>query len=182
MILVQPSIEGLPGYIAALKRGWSPSTHEDNSLEELRRVERDPVRFVALQDDRDAKGDPIRLPDGSAVPRVPGFARWMWDGDFAGIITFRWQPGTPELPPWCFGHIGYSVVAWKRRRGYATEALRLLLPEVRSVGLPYVEIMTGAANLASQRVITENGGVFVDKALAEERLGGEERLRYRITL
>lgn len=106
----------------------------------------------------------------------------MWDGDFAGIITFRWQPGTAELPSWCLGHIGYSVVPWKRRRGYATEALRGMLLEIRCVGIPYVEIMTGAKNLASQRVITENGGVLLGKFIAEERLGGGERLRYRITL
>jgi predicted acetyltransferase len=180
--IVRPTIEHLPRYVAALKRGWSPSTHEDNSLEELRRVERDPVRFITFQEDRDGKGDPIRLPDGSAVPRLPYFARWMWDGDFAGMISFRWQPGTADLPPWSLGHIGYSVVAWKRRRGYATEALRLMLLEVRLIGLPYVEIMTSESNVASRRVITENGGVFVAKAIPDKRLGRDERLRYRITL
>jgi predicted acetyltransferase len=40
----------------------------------------------------------------------------MWDGDFAGAINLRWQPGTAELPPHCLGHIGYGVVPWKRGR------------------------------------------------------------------
>ena len=63
-------------------------------------------------------GDPISLPDGSTVPRLPGLSRWMWDGEFAGAINLRWQPGSRLLLPTCLGHIGYSVVPWKRRRGY----------------------------------------------------------------
>jgi predicted acetyltransferase len=172
----------LPRYVDALKRGWSPSTHENVAREELQRIERDVERFLELQDDREAKGKPVRLQDGGLVPRLPGIRRWMWDGDFAGAISLRWQPGTPELPPWCFGHIGYHVVPWKRRRGYATEALRLMLPEAREEGLPYVEITTTAENIGSQRVITANGGVLVGKFRADARLGGEEMLRYRIDL
>ena len=38
------------------------------------------------------------LPDGTCVPRLPGYQRWMWDGAFAGSIGFRWQYGTVELP------------------------------------------------------------------------------------
>ena len=55
----------------------------------------------------------------------------MWDGEFCGSIGFRWQPGTSTLPPYVLGHIGYAVVPWKRGRGYATQALALLLPEAR---------------------------------------------------
>lgn len=180
--LVRPAMELLPGYVAALKRGWSPSTHEDISKQELARIERDASGFIELQDDPEAKGDPVRLHDGSFVPRLPGFRRWLWDGEFAGIISLRWQKGTAELPPWCLGHIGYSVVPWKRRRGYATEALRLILLEARSLGLPYVTITTGLDNVASQRVMTANGGVLVEKFTTPERPGGEELLRYRVYL
>jgi predicted acetyltransferase len=181
MILVRPAHEHLASYVAALKRGWSPVTHADIHKEELERIQRDADRFIALQDDREAKGDPIRLHDGRRVPRLPGFRRWMWDGELAGVIGLRWQPGTPELPPWCLGHIGYSVVPWKRRRGYATESLRLILPEARAVGLPYIEITTGAENVASQRVITANGGVLLEQFNAAEH-DGAPTLRYRISL
>jgi predicted acetyltransferase len=108
-------------------------------------------------EDREAKGAPVTLPDGSTVARIPGFRRWLWDGEFCGSIGMRWQQGTAELPPHCLGHVGYAVVPWKHGKGYATAALRALLPEAKSIGLPYVEVTTDPDNIASQRVIEANG-------------------------
>lgn len=116
------------------------------------------------------------------MPRLPGYRRWLWDGEFCGAIGLRWQPGTPALPPTCLGHIGYSVVPWKRGRGYATRALGLLLPEARREGLPYVELTTDAANVASRRVIEANGGVLVETFHKPAAHGGAEALRFRIAL
>jgi predicted acetyltransferase len=106
----------------------------------------------------------------------------MWDGEFCGSIGFRWQHGTSSLPSYCLGHIGYSVVPWKRRRGYATQALALLLPEARREGLDHVELTTDPDNLASQKVITANGGVFIERFKADAAYGGKEELRFRIAL
>lgn len=151
-------------------------------FDELQKIARDVDAFLRSQDDRKGQAGPIQLPDGSLVPRLPGFHRWIWDGDFAGSIGFRWQPGTPELPPYCLGHIGYSVVPWKRGRGYAKAALALVLPEARNEGLPYVEITTDPDNLASQRVILANGGVLVERFASGSEYGETEKLRYRIDL
>jgi predicted acetyltransferase len=74
------------------------------------------------------------------------------------------------------------VVPWKRRRGYATEALRLILPEARSEGLPYVEITTDEENVASQRVIIANGGTLIEKFNKGPAYGNAEGLRFRIIL
>jgi predicted acetyltransferase len=181
--LVKPSAEHLESYVAALKRGWSPDNLRDETrIEQLHRIASDPQAFLSSLDDREGKSGPIRLADGSFVPRLPGFKRWMWDGDFAGTIGLRWQPGTSALPPWCLGHIGYGVVPWKRRRGYATTALRLILPEAREQGLLYVELTTEEENVASQRVILANGGACVgrfEKSTAHGDLAG---LRFRIDL
>ena len=122
------------------------------------------------------------MPDGSQVPRLPGFVRWMWDGDFCGQIGFRWQPGTEALPPHCLGHIGYAVVPWKRRRGYATRALTLMLDEARREGLRYVELTADPDNPVSQKIILANGGAFVERFRAEPANGGKEEFRFRIPL
>lgn len=106
----------------------------------------------------------------------------MWDGEFCGVISLRWQPGTPALPPHCLGHVGYAVVPWKRRRGYATRALGLVLPLARDEGLPYVEVTTDADNFASQRVVEANGGELIERFRKPESHGGADSLRFRIVL
>ena len=90
--------------------------------------------------------------------------------------------GTSELPPHVLGHIGYAVVPWKEGRGYATEALRQLLQEVRAEELEYVEITTDPDNIASRRVVERNGGVLVEQFTRPAAYGNTPALRYRITL
>ncbi len=183
MELVWPAAQYLPGYVHALQQGWSPDNlRPEAALEHLARIAANADRFLSEQVDRDAKGPPVTLPDGSTVPRLPGYSRWMWDGEFCGAINFRWQPGTTELPPYCLGHIGYSVVPWKRRRGYATRALQLLLPDARNEGLEYVEVTTEASNIASRQVIEANGGELVERFRKSSAHGGAESLRFRIWL
>lgn len=180
--IVAPTREHLAGYVDALRRGWSPDNvrGDEAAREQLERIAKDPDAFLATQEDRDAKAGPVRLPDGSEVPRLPGFHRWLWDGEFCGTIGIRWQPGTEELPPHCLGHVGYAVVPWKRRRGYATRALALLLEEARTLGLRYVEITTDVDNIASQRVIEANGGQLVEHFTKPAQYGGSQGLKYRI--
>jgi predicted acetyltransferase len=184
MELVWPSPDRLPGYVDALLRGYSPDNLRGRAAaqEELARIAADPGGFVASLVDREAKGAAIVLPDGSTADRLPGYVRWMWDGGFCGSIGLRWQRGTEALPPHCPGHIGYAVVPWKRRRGYATAALRAILPEARAEGLAWVEITTDPDNVASRRVIEANGGVLVERTTRPPQLGGTPALRYRIDL
>jgi predicted acetyltransferase len=183
MKLVVPFLEGLPQYADALGRGFFPDNirREAAARDELERIAADPATFVASLDDREARGGPIPLADGTTVPRLPGYRRWMWDEDeFCGQIGFRWQPGTSTLPPYVLGHVGYAVVPWKRQRGYATRALAMLLPECRREGLDYVELTTDPDNVVSQKVITANGGTFVERFRADRH--GKDELRFRIAL
>lgn len=116
MELVWPANEHLPSYTEALNRGWSPDNvrGEIARVEELRRIAADPDAFLTSLVDRGAQGGPITMPDGTTFARLPGYRRWMWDGEFVGTSGFRWQPGTEALPRYVLGHIGYAVVPWKR--------------------------------------------------------------------
>ena len=178
MQLVAPSMEHLPSYVAALETGWSPNNVRDVSAEQLAAIRESPVAFIA---GLGMQGGTITLPDGRTIPKLPFMARWIWDGEFCGSISLRWQEGTDALPAYVLGHIGYAVVPWKRRRGHATEALRRILIEARKVGLRRVEITTDPDNFASQRVIEHNGGRYAD-TFVNEHFGPEPHVRYVVDL
>ena len=184
MELVVPSLDRLPAYADALRRGfWSDNLRrEDSAREELAKIAADPAAFVASLDDPDAKGPPIRTSDGGTVPRLPGYRRWMWDDGFCGNVNFRWQKGTSDLPAHVLGHLGYAVAPWRQRRGYATRAVALMLPEARRLGLTHIDLTTDPDNIASQKVITANGGHLVERFTHLPAHGGGEGLRFRIPL
>ena len=184
MQLVRPAAEHLVSFCSALQRGWSPDTIRPSAAQEtLARVQEDAAAFLQQQDDPEGLGPPVKLPDGTMVPRLPGQVRWLWDDDgFAGSINLRWPNDLGPLPPHVLGHIGYSVVPWKRRRGYATQALAQLLPLARAAGLRSVDLTTDADNTPSQRVITANGGVFIEHFPKPAAYGGAASARDRIVL
>ena len=182
--LAKPSRDHLPGFVAALRSGWSPSNvrKAETIAEQLAAIERDPEAFVHRLDNPTAAGGPVTLPDGSSVPRLPSIQRWLWDGAFAGVIGLRWQDGTSALPAHVLGHIGFAVVPWKQRRGYAQHALGLLLPEAKKRGLSYVELTADPDNIASQKVVLANGGKLLERFRKTDAYGGGESLRFRIDL
>ena len=183
VILVWPTLEHLPSYVAALERDWSPDTlRPEAAREELEQIAADPAAFVAAQVDREGAGPPVTLPDGTKMKRLPGYRRWIWDGEFCGVIGLRWQPGTEALPAHVLGHIGFSVVPWKRKRGYATRALALLLEDAAREGLRYVELTTKLENVASQRVIEANRGRLIERFTTPGEYGERAALRFRIDL
>ena len=183
-MLLKPSRKELPAYVAALRQGWSPDNVRGAvaASEELDAIERDADLFLSRLDDPEALGGPIALPDGSFLPRLPGYRRWIWDSEFCGSIGFRWQPGTSELPSYVLGHIGFAVVPWNRGQGHAKRALSLLLPEARALGLSHVDLTTDPENHASQRVILSNGGRLVERFAKHPAYGGLESLLFRIQL
>lgn len=165
--LLRPSLAWLPAYEDALARGWSPNTDQDVSREQLRQLRRNPARFL-----HNLYNSPmIRLSDGREVPRLPAHDFWISDGGFCGRIGFRFQPGTEDLPRSAYGHIGYTIVPWKQRRGYATEALRRILPVARTEGFSRVLITCDDDNEGSRKVILANGGVPAGRTQHDRRPG-----------
>lgn len=58
------------------------------------------------------------------------------------------------------GHIGYSVRPSERRKGYATRMLRSTLPFCKEIGIDKVLIACIEGNVASEKTILANGGVY----------------------
>lgn len=175
----------LGGYEDALRRGWSPDNIRDVCAEQLADIARSPAGFIEQHADRatlDVEGKLIELPDGTRVPRLPGLVRWIWDAHgFIGRIGLRYRPGSDELPSHVLGHIGYGIVPWRRRQGFARRALAHILLDARDVGLRKVMITCDTTNVASRRVIEANGGLLAE-AFLDTRYGSHEKLRYFIAL
>lgn len=156
VVLLPPDMESLSGFEAALAAGWSPDPRRADDKAyisgELQRLRQNRSRFL---DDLIADG---RRRAGSGPPPLTTRLFWIWDGEFCGSISLRFQAGTEELPPDMSGHVGYSVVPWKQRNGHATAALTLLLAVAAKAGIDRLTILCNEDNDASRRVIERNGG------------------------
>ena len=58
------------------------------------------------------------------------------------------------------GHIGYSIRPGERRKGYAKEMLKMALPFCKEINLDRVLITCIDGNIASEKTILANGGVY----------------------
>lgn len=119
-----------------------------------------------------AFSDASKLPPGY----VPSTEFWIVDEDgYAGRISLRhfFNEHLAQIG----GHVGYAVRPSKRGRGYATQALRLVIQEARAMGLERLLVTCDDVNLPSRRVIEKNGGVLQDRV---EREGEPAALRYWI--
>lgn len=86
-----------------------------------------------------------------------GIGRWAMetnDGSWIGRCSLRRQPDGDVL-------MGYRLLRLHWGKGYASEGVRQMLHIAFSEHkLPHVASKVARENIASQRVITKNGGVF----------------------
>ncbi|KAI7163925.1 hypothetical protein KC349_g1035 [Hortaea werneckii] len=125
--------------------------------------------------------------NGQALPSLATAERWIKDRAlgadvFNFAIELRHDPaeGTREKPTiigimgsFHWPRIGYMINADYGGRGYATEALAALIPELfsrmpavssatQSLGYDYIEALTDSENIASQKVLEKCGFTFCE--------------------
>ena len=119
----------------------------------LKRIE-DPEEWIELSR---LSEDPEQVPEGRVPATQYIFVREE-DGKIVGMLQIRHRFNA-YLEKYG-GHIGYSVAPSERRRGYATQMLRLALPKCRELGLDKVLITCIDENIGSRKTILANGGVY----------------------
>lgn len=80
------------------------------------------------------------------------------DNKIVGVIQIRHHFN--EFLEKYAGHIGYSVCPSERRKGYATQMLREVLPKCKTLGIDKVLISCVTGNEGSRKTIINNGGVY----------------------
>ena len=111
------------------------------------------------------------------VPATTYLAVRKGDGQVVGMIDIRHRLSDFLLNSG--GHVGYSVRRSERRKGYATEMVRLALKVCRDrLLLSKVLITCDKENIASAKTILANGGLLENEILEE----GQITQRYWINL
>ena len=112
-------------------------------------------------------------PKGWYVPDSTFFALDIERNIFVGAVNIRHYLSDILLRRG--GHIGDGVRPSERRKGYATEIIRLALEECKKMGIDRVLICCNRDNIGSQKSIINNGGI-----LENEIYDGEIMQRYWI--
>ncbi len=147
--LVSPSVKYKDAYIRMMK-DW------EQSGEKL-------VPFILRLDYSDFDAMINTIEGFKTVPEkgfVPHSSFWLIneEGEIGAVSNLRHSLN--DKLRHIGGHIGYGVPPTQRRKGYATEVLKLTLPEAKRRGINKVMITCDETNTASKKTIIKNGGVY----------------------
>lgn len=94
-----------------------------------------------------------------------------------GAASLRHYMTVEGMNTW--GHCGYGIRPSERRKGYATQVLKMLLEEAKKRGIRRVLIGAHASNIGSCKTIEKCGFSFVEEI--QDPYDEKERIRkYRI--
>lgn len=90
-----------------------------------------------------------------------------YDGDdMVGVFNLKFE--LAEFLLNFGGHIGYAVKPSRRNRGCASQMLKQGLDIARELGFGRVLCVCDEDNIASERVIIKNGGIFENRLYDDE--------------
>ncbi len=126
-------------------------------------------RFDRTQDWLD-QVEALKTPETTPPDLVP-MTQYIYvresDNKMVGVIQIRHYFN--EFLEKYAGHIGYSVCPSERRKGYATQMLRLVLPECKRLGIDHVLVSCVQGNEGSRKVILYNNGIYESTVYLQER-------------
>ncbi|PZE20497.1 GNAT family acetyltransferase [Paenibacillus xerothermodurans] len=135
----------------------------------------DPSDFPAMLKLLEGYRTGNQIPDGY----VPHSTFWLVNADRRVLgavnIRHRLNDNLRQIG----GHIGYGIRPSERRKGHATELLRLALIEARNIGIERALVHCRKTNVGSARVIQKNGGVLESE---ETDTAGQVVQRYWIEM
>lgn len=152
MKLIEPTAEYYQ-QIQAYRKEFLDCGDSMDGTSHLRRME-DPGKWV---DYCRLSKNPDNVPEGSVTATQYIFVRED-DKKIVGMLQIRHLLNN-YLENYG-GHIGYSVAPCERRKGYATQMLRIALPECKKLGIDKVLITCIDTNIGSRKTILANGGVY----------------------
>ena len=120
--------------------------------------------------------DPEKLRPG----RVPQTVYWLLDDEGTAVGMIRVRHYLTERLLSSGGHIGFFIHSGSRGKGYAKEALRLALAELRRLGENRALLTVHSDNTSSIAVIEANEGRLENTVTDPET--GKELRRYWIDL
>jgi predicted acetyltransferase len=148
--LIRPRIDYKESFIAAVrefqKEGIRPPWHYDK-----------------LDEHFDEYVEALLARESEPLPNfVPQTDYWLIaEGVYAGRIGLRHYLN--KALQRFGGHIGYQIQPSMRHKGYGSLQLKLVLPKAWALGLKRVLITCDDDNIASYKIIENNGGVIIDK-------------------
>ncbi len=116
----------------------------------------------------------------ATADRVPDSVFFLLDEEknrLLGAVNIRHELNAYLLQEG--GHIGAGIRPAERRKGYATEIIRLALIECKKLGIDRVLVTCDKDNIGSAKSIINNGGVLENEFVSSD---GEIVQRYWITL
>lgn len=111
--------------------------------------------------------DPAKLPPELVLQTV----FWVLDADGVAVGMIRLRHYLNDKLRFHGGHIGYFIRRDQRGKGYAKEALRLALIELRKLGERRALMTVNPDNAPSIRVIEHNGGCL-ENVVTDPETGG----------